>query len=735
MKAKEQIFSKIEAGSPLPSLPHVLIKLIDVCDDDNIPIGAIAPVVSKDSSLSSKVLQLVNSAYFGLNRTFSSLEQAVVYLGASTIKNLAITASIQQVFKGLKKQESFRIGHFWYQSLFCATLARSLAESTNYASKEEAYLAGLLHNIGQLILLVNFPKQYLHIQETYPDIESTCQQEEKNIGITHCEAGSWLLRHWKISPFIADAALYHHSDVEYIQDGFPLVKLTYLAATLSLLQEESLLSVAPLAKNLFDIDQDTLTTIYGSAKEDVLDIAQSLEIEIEIKVPEPPESEPKNGKQQPFSPNSDKFLPISEDFTTQDKELFQQTRNDSLLISFLRNLVGANSKDPILAATEEIIRLLLPCDTLFFLLFDENNILQSTTSTNNKDGELVKDLSLQLNNQSSLLLTCLTNSTILEVSQTSVLETGNLADNQLLGIINCPLMYYVPLVAKSTKIGVMVLGYSSQPHAQTDSHLKQLNLIAGQTAIALHLLNLQHRENQKLQAERMATAALAARKIVHEVNNPLGIISNYLKLLEIKIPDDLGVDKDLQILDEEINRISKIIGELSDFTSPSLHQEETIRVTEQVSKLLKILQPSLLTPSKIEVQVIADPHLKEIVTDKDKLQQILINLLKNSAEAMTEGGVIIITLKNKNENNTTNGIKITISDNGPGIPVRIQEKIFSPFMTTKEQGHSGLGLSIVHKSVEELNGTIAYRSSRDTGTRFTICLPLHISNYDKEYRG
>ncbi|MCP3928377.1 MAG: hypothetical protein GY705_04680, partial [Bacteroidetes bacterium] len=170
----------------------------------------------------------------------------------------------------------------------------------------------------------------------------------------------------------------------------------------------------------------------------------------------------------------------------------------------------------------------------------------------------------------------------------------------------------------------------------------------------------------------------------------------------------MGVEKNLQILDEEVNRISKIISKRSDFTSSTLHQEETIRVTEQVSKLLKILQPSLLTPSKIEVQVIADPHLKEIVTDKDKLQQILINLLKNSAEAMTEGGVIIITLKNKNENNITNGIRITISDNGPGIPVRIQENIFSPFMTTKEQGHSGLGLSIVHKTVEELNGTIAY---------------------------
>ncbi len=77
MKSKEHIFSHVQGSLPLPSLPHILIKLIDTCDDEDAPISAVAPLIAKDTALSSKVLRLVNSAYFGLHRTFSNLEQAV----------------------------------------------------------------------------------------------------------------------------------------------------------------------------------------------------------------------------------------------------------------------------------------------------------------------------------------------------------------------------------------------------------------------------------------------------------------------------------------------------------------------------------------------------------------------------------------------------------------------------------------------------------------------------------
>jgi len=260
-------------------------------------------------------------------------------------------------------------------------------------------------------------------------------------------------------------------------------------------------------------------------------------------------------------------------------------------------------------------------------------------------------------------------------------------------------------------------------------------LIANQAAISLHLEDIQKKEVHKLHAERMETAILAAKKIVHEVNNPLGIISNYLKLLEMKIPDGTDIRQDLQILDEEISRISTLIGQLSNFTTTATSQKELININDLISNMLRILTPSLFTPSDIKVHFISDPDLAEIVTDKDKLKQIIINIFKNSTEAMENGGSVFIATMNKVEKEIVSGVVITLSDDGPGIPSEIQQKLFSPFMTTKKDGHSGLGLSIVNRAGYERGGTIECRSSGEKGTQFTIFLPLELSNIDNEIRG
>ena len=97
---------------------------------------------------------------------------------------------------------------------------------------------------------------------------------------------------------------------------------------------------------------------------------------------------------------------------------------------------------------------------------------------------------------------------------------------------------------------------------------------------------------------------------------------------------------------------------------------------------------------------------------------------------MNSGGLIAITTSNKVKDNITRGIVITISDDGSGIPEKIREKLFSPFMTTKGHGHSGLGLSIVHKAVQDLGGTIECESNREKGTCFTLSLPLNLSDVE-----
>jgi len=294
---------------------------------------------------------------------------------------------------------------------------------------------------------------------------------------------------------------------------------------------------------------------------------------------------------------------------------------------------------------------------------------------------------------------------------------------------------YLPMLVKQEQVGVVVLSVPEGKEAGISRHHKQLQLIADQTAITLHVDDMKRKEARKLQVERMETASLAARKIVHEVNNPLGIISNYLRLLEIKTPENIEVKKELQVLGEEITRISAIVGQLNEFSTSTSSQSESVDINELISDMVGILAASLLAPADIQIHFTPDPLLTEIVTEKDKLKQIIINLVKNSAEAIGSGGSITITASGKAAGAAPGETVITLSDDGPGIPEKIQEKLFSPFLTTKSYGHSGLGLSIVQRAVHDLGGTKECESSGEKGTRFTISLPSDSSTIENKERG
>lgn len=132
MISKDHVYAQIETSGKLPVLPEVLLALLSACEDEDTPISAIAEIISRDPALSLRVLQLVNSAYYGFRHSFGGIEQAVVYLGANTIKNLAVTTSVHQVFEQKKTAGSGHndTGVFWYHSLMTATVAKRLATAT-----------------------------------------------------------------------------------------------------------------------------------------------------------------------------------------------------------------------------------------------------------------------------------------------------------------------------------------------------------------------------------------------------------------------------------------------------------------------------------------------------------------------------------------------------------------------------------------------------------------------------
>ena len=716
MDSKVQIYARLHKSKNLPCLPQVLLKLIETCEDDDMHLSELSQIISKDASISSKVLTLVNSAYLSLNTTFSNLDQAVVYLGADTIKNIAITASVHQVFNKFGKNEHFAMNRFWWDSFSSAIYAKRIAKHIDYAKVEEAYLAALLHDLGELLLWMNFPKESAAVQNLAENKTAQCKIEEEQIGINHCEAGAWLVKKWKLNSFTADTVLYHHASLEQVKGAFPLVKIVYLAEKYSQVREGDFEAVYNSGSALFDLRTEQVDEIHAGVEEELREVAESLGIKVK-----PPSEEIDEQSSEP---------------TEHDLDLLHQIKDYSLLHGFLENLIQAESRDAIFKAIEQALNILFDIETIFFFLHDfEQQKLYGSASTLNRYTDQLQSLALSAKPGTSLLVKSMLEKQPITSMHDADLHLDSLADSQLLDAIGGKGMFYLPMIAKKRAVGVIVIGLPDSPDnaLTSQSEIKLLQLLANQAAISLYLDEVKRKQAEKIQAARLATASMAAAKVVHEVNNPLGIIRNYLKILEMKLPEKDALLNELTILDEEINRISTIIQQLDNFSSPVTHSFELTDVNDLLSSLLSILSKSVFYSSNLQVHFTPDPDLPAIITNGGAIKQIVINLIKNAAEAMADGGNVYIKTsssytdefgKTHTADENSHSIELTIQDDGPGLPNKILSQLFEPFTSTKGKGHSGLGLSIVNSLVTELKGSVKCTSDKENGTLFTITLPI-----------
>jgi signal transduction histidine kinase len=212
------------------------------------------------------------------------------------------------------------------------------------------------------------------------------------------------------------------------------------------------------------------------------------------------------------------------------------------------------------------------------------------------------------------------------------------------------------------------------------------------------------------------------RRAAHEVNNPLGIIKNYLAILKVKLGDDAPIADELRIIHEELDRIVRIVRGMlhEDVELGDLREDTDINVL--IEDMVKVTAPTWHAKG-VRVNTLLAPGLPRLAHDRDKLKQIIINLLLNALEATPDGGTVRLETAAVTNQRKERFLEILVADSGPGIPPERMDALFEPVQTDKGEGHAGLGLSIVKNLTESLNGFITYKSNT-SGTTFQISLPL-----------
>ncbi|RLB16407.1 MAG: histidine kinase, partial [Deltaproteobacteria bacterium] len=226
------------------------------------------------------------------------------------------------------------------------------------------------------------------------------------------------------------------------------------------------------------------------------------------------------------------------------------------------------------------------------------------------------------------------------------------------------------------------------------------------------------------QAEKLAMVGKLAAGMAHSVRNPLTSVKMRLFSLDRSLDLNDAQKEDFDVISEEIGHIDNILQNFLEFARPPRLKLQRVSPSEVVDQAALLLRHRLESCNGALTIERAKP-LPEIQADPEQLKEAFVNIVVNACEAMGSGGCITIKEEEKFIDSGNRAALIRISDNGPGIPKRVQGKIFEPFFTTKEEG-SGLGLSIVARIIKEHGGTLAVESDEGKGTSFIIMLPVDI---------
>ena len=297
---------------------------------------------------------------------------------------------------------------------------------------------------------------------------------------------------------------------------------------------------------------------------------------------------------------------------------------------------------------------------------------------------------------------------------------------QILKELDCKLC--VPLISRDELVGIMSLGSKKSNLRFADSDLEFIFVLADHLTVAVEnailyenqkSINAELRKTQRqlIQSEKLAALGQLSASLAHEINNPLGIIKNYLLILSEDIRENDPNQNNLKMIKEEVDRIARIVRSLLDFSRPG-KEEMTLVDLSSILKQTVFLIDKELSSKKIKIKQELSENLSPVMGDEDQIKQVFLNLLVNSRDFMCDGGEIVLSARD-----TDSGVIVEFSDTGPGIPEENLSRIFEPFFTTKQEGRgTGLGLWICYGIMQRHGGTIQAKRKKE-GISFILTFP------------
>ncbi len=686
------------ALTPLPSAPDILLRLLSSLTKDGITFDEIAQIVRHDVALCAKVLDIAYPAYARAPRRLLSLEQALADVGFDALKTLVFSTAVNQVFHQPSEAAENLLAQDASRWIFRAYLARTIADQVGHTARDEAYLAGLFYDLGKLALAANYPTgNEAALSDSYGD--STTNTPASSYEDLSREAGVTLISRWPVASFIADAIRYRDEHTDRISGAPPLIKIAHLA---NLVAEGALYTTAlpfPAAEKLFGMQPSELQSVVENAQRATSNDVRSLSLVKERATTDAAAVE-----------------------KVKRVRLAREVREIGLLSRMRPNFSGLKEEIDIYSAIRKTLHVLFDFAYPIFLRYEStSNSLNGVALPGQT--EVINQVSIPFVIGTSIVVDAALRNELLHTFETERAPQHLVVDDQLTRLTGQEGILCLPLNGKNNMIGVIALGMAEEQLARLEPQIKLLATLVTQAGLALDSARRRLPAPPVSDQESLNVSLGELRRAVHEVNNPLTIMKNYTKILRLKLSEQDPAQRDLGVIDDEIDRVSTILKNLVEPETKKSHfRPELVDVNALIFDLTRLTDQALLT-HRVQLRSELSHAIEPVVADRDRLKQILMNLIKNAAEAMPEGGTITIST---NDNVTHDGkptVQIAVQDKGQGIAESVKARMYQPGVTTKQGDHVGLGLSIVQTLVREIRGDIEYQSNPEQGTTFRIYLP------------
>ena len=722
-----EVFRKLD---DLPTLPNVASALMRMGADENVQVEDITRLIEGDPSTAARLLKIVNSASQGLQRKVSSVGRAVVMLGVNGVRNVLLSMQVFSVFGEQAREKNSALFEIWKHCLAVASASELVAENTGGLLPEDAFTAGLLHDIGKIALYSAAPEEYQKVIEAVRESGTPISDAERAVfEVDHCEAGRYIAEKWALPEALVGAAYTHHllPDVTDFSDQIALTSAVVAVADDLVRRQRIGFSGTPESWE----PPEEIFALIGLDEKNIVDIrthlverisARSAILDVDI-----PEADIYLESLQKANSLLGNF---NEDLRETRCDLERSQRRLQAVTDLNAALGSSFDCDRALAGMAEKVYEHLPAGKVVTYCVDERG--QSVFGSVRNGSSTTKSFVISALKDSPNDVAGLGDDREILVHLVRELA-GKLDEGTGLATLIAGRLLYVPRsVGNGQRAGILV--ETSESHRVFQEDLQFLGEAAGlflERAILESRLRsesekliISNRKSRGFYEQLLGTRKLAAigrmaAGAAHEINNPLAIVSGRVQLL-LKMEAEEPKKRHLDMIRSQCDRMSRIISDILTFAKPEKPVLAAVSPPEVVDSAIAQVADRALAK---DVHFTRDfpAHLAQIAGDFPKIEQAFRNILANAIDASETAGEITIAAALAEKDRF---LAVTFADKGKGMGRETLNNIFEPFFTTKEGSGIGLGLSICHSIIASHGGKVRVKSTPGQGTVFTLLLPV-----------